>query len=366
MANDGSFETNKYGGVTVGTPYLKFSWYINSVNNNNNKTSIHYKVVGAGLNVIQGVSQYCALHLFKLIINGSIIKDISDIGINVSNDTVVAEGDLDIEHNSDGSKSFGAEIHAGFYWKNQENVSGSNSWTLPTIDRYVTINISQKSKDINSISINWSADHTISGIKYSTNGGKTYSAYTTLSAKSGTLTIKKLSPNTSYDIKVRVKRSSNSLETTSSTLTTKTYDYAKFVSVSNADFGENVIISKSNESGISDRLEMYVNNSLIATRTNIDESYYLFLTQSELDNLYKKYSVNSNNVNLEYRLITTCNSKTYTDTIARIIRLTGNAKTAKIKQNGVVKRAKVFIKQNGIIKRGVLFIMQDGIIKRCI
>lgn len=362
MTNNGSFETNKYSGVTVGTPYLKFSWELKSTDANNNKDKIHYKVVGGGLNTYQ----YCALHLFKLIINGSIITDTSDIGIDVYNDTVVVEGDLDIEHNSDGSKSFGAEIHAGFYWKNQENVSGSDSWTLPTIDRYATLNISQKTKDINSISINWSTDHTISGIKYSTDGGKTYSAYTTLSAKSGTLTIKNLSPNTSYDIKVRVKRNSNSLETTSSTLTIKTYDYAKFTNISNSDFGDSISIIKTNESGLDNKLELYVGASLIASRASILNSYTLSLVQSELDNLYKKYAINSNNVNVEYRLITTCNSRTYTNTMTRIIPLTGNVKTAKTKQNGIIKRAKVFIKRNGVVKKGVLFIKQDGTIKRCI
>lgn len=362
MDNNGSFETNKYGGVTVGTPYLKFSWKLKSTDVNNNKDKIHYKVVGAGLNAYQ----YCALHLFKLIINGSTITDTSDIGIDVYNDTVVSEGDLDIEHNSDGSKSFSAEIHAGFYYYGQENVSGSDSWTLPTIDRYATINISQKSKDINSISISWEADHTISGIKYSLDGGKTYSAYTTISAKSGTLTIKNLSPDTSYNIKIKVKRSSNSLETTSSTLTIKTYDYAKFTNINNSDFGDNVSIIKINESGLYNKLEVYVGTSLIASRTNIHDSYILSLTQNELDNLYKKYAVNSNSLNVEYKLITNCNSKIYTHTITRTILLRGNAKTSKIKQNGTIKRAKVFIKQNGVVKKGVLFIKQNGTIKRCI
>ncbi len=350
-------------GQYSGNMYLKAE--LTAVANlNTGKYDVYYKIIGGGA----AVNSYAYLHRVILSVGGANKYYNDDVNIQVTNNTFVSEGNFVLDPGK-----YNIELSGGYINKNVTNVSGSNEITLADIPRYTNVSILQKSKDINSISINWTSDdardHTQYRIK---EGSSNYSNWidagdiVASNNKSGHFKISNLKPNTSYKIQVQVKRTDSQLWSSSNEVTIITYDYAKFISVSNADFGENIIISKSNESGIADRLEIYANGSLITTRNNIDKQYYLFLTQSELDNLYKKYSVNSNNINLEYRLITTCNSKTYTDTIARIIQLTGNAKTAKIKQNGVVKRAKVFIKQNGIIKRGVLFIMQDGIIKRCI
>lgn len=333
-------------------------------NVNTGKYNVYYKITGGGANG----SGYAHVHRVNLSVGDISRYSNNDVNIPVSNGTFIADGYFEID-----AGTHAIELSGGYVYSNTTNVSGTGSMTLADIPRYTNVSISQKSKDINSISINWTSDdardHTQYRIK---EGSSNYSGWIdardTVASdnKSGHFKISNLKPNTNYKIQVQVKRTDSQLWSSSNELAITTYDYAKFVSVSNADFGENAIISKSNESGITDRLEIYADNSLIAARTNIDMSYNLILTQNELDNLYKKYAVNSNSVNVEYRLITTCNSITYTHTLARTILLTGNVKAAKIKQNGIIKRAKVFIKQNGTIKKGVLFIKENGTIKRCI
>lgn len=363
MAN---VQTDTYyweNGQYSGNMYLKAELTA-TANINTGKYNVYYKIIGGGA----AAYSYAYLHRVSLSVGGVNRYYNDDVNIQVTNETFVADGNFVIDPGK-----YNIELSGGYINKNVTNINGSNEITLADIPRYTNVSISQKSKDINSISINWTSDdardHTQYRIK---EGSSNYSGWIdardTVASdnKSGHFKISNLKPNTNYKIQVQVKRTDSQLWSSSNELAITTYDYAKFVSVSNADFGENAIISKSNESGITDRLEIYADNSLIATRTNIDMSYNLILTQNELDNLYKKYAVNSSSVNVEYRLITICNSKTYTHTITRTISLTGNAKTAKIKQNGVIKRAKVFIKQNGVVKKGVLFVKQDGTIKRCI
>lgn len=333
-------------------------------NINTGKYNIYYKITGGGAN---GYG-YAYVHRVNLSVGGINRYSNNDANIQVSNGTLITEGNFDIDagtHNID--------ISGGYVSFNTTNVSGSGSITLEEIPRYTNVSILQRSKDINSISINWKSDdardHTKYRIKEGTSSYSTWKDAEDIvesNNKSGHFKISNLKPNTSYKIQVQVKRTDSQLWSSSNELTITTYDYAKIISASNTEFGENISIAKSNESGISDSLEMYVNSSLIATRNNIDKSYSLILTQNELDNLYKKYVVNSNSINVEYRLLTVCNSITYIHSATRTILLTGNAKVVKIKQNGVIKRAKVYIKQNGIVRKGVLFIKQNGVIKRCI
>ena len=58
----------------------------------------------------------------------------------------------------------------------------------------------------------WSIGTDVTGIWYSTNGGSSYTYGGAVSGKSGTYTIKGLSPNTKYTVKLRVKRKVNSVQ----------------------------------------------------------------------------------------------------------------------------------------------------------
>ncbi len=286
---------------------------------------------------------------------------------------------IKVNHDSNGNGSISLACSMSFnfpnYGVNVQLNSKNEEATIymDKIARYTNVSISQKSKDINSISVNWASDdardHTQYRIKEGSEGYSVWKdARDTVSNnnKSGYFKISNLKPNTSYKIQVQVKRTDSQLWSSSNEITITTYDYAKFTNINNSNFGDNISITKTSESGLNNKLELYVGTSLIAERTSIANSYTLSLSQSELDNLYKKYEVNSNILSCTYKLITNCNSVNYTDSVIKMITLTGNAKTAKIKQNSSIKRAKVFIKQNGVIKKGVLFTKENGTIKRCI
>lgn len=295
--------------------------------------------------------------------------DDSQIGIDTNSSILIATVEKRVYHNSDGTKTISCSASmtntSAYYLPG--NISCGGDLKLTDIPRYASVSISEKRKDINSIEINWSSNANTDWRQYKINNGNWIDAGDVSSSPTGgTFGINELSPNTSYKIKVRVRRSDSQLWSESNELTIKTYDYAKFSSVSNSEFGSDISIKKVNESGIENKLCMYFGNTLILTRNNIPDSYNLAMTQLELDELYKKYSITSSSINCTYKLITTCNSKEYTDSTSGIIVLKGNAKVSKIKNNGSIKRAKAFIKKDGEIKRAVLFVKNNGEVKRCI
>ena len=125
MAVNGSFETNKYGGVRG----LKFSWSLISQSIDGNYSDISWSFVGSG----SGSTWYYTLNGY-LNINGSNVWTQGSSKIQLSSGTVVASGTARIYHNSDGSKSFSADGGATIYNYGTYQ-TGSGSWSLPTIAR---------------------------------------------------------------------------------------------------------------------------------------------------------------------------------------------------------------------------------------
>lgn len=129
MANSGSFNTSKYESA-----YLTFIWNIDSQDTANNQTVINWSLKGAG---IQSGYWYMAGN-FKVVINGVTVYQSSN-RIKLYTGTVVAQGKLAIQHDSNGNKNFSASAEAGIYTVDV-NVNGSGSWDLPNIPQkaYIT------------------------------------------------------------------------------------------------------------------------------------------------------------------------------------------------------------------------------------
>ena len=125
MAVNGSFETNKYGGVRG----LKFNWSLISQSIDGNYSDISWSFVGSG----SGSTWYYTLNGY-LNINGSNVWTQGSSKIQLSSGTVVASGTARIYHNSDGSKSFSADGGATIYNYGTYQ-TGNGSWSLPTIAR---------------------------------------------------------------------------------------------------------------------------------------------------------------------------------------------------------------------------------------
>lgn len=124
MASSGSFNTSGYGGR-----YLTFAWSVKSQDVANNRTVINWSLKGAG----GATNNWFMSGNFKVLINGQQVY-FSSNRIQLYNGTTVATGSFTINHNNDGTASFGAYAEAGIYYV-AVNCSGSGSWSLPTIPR---------------------------------------------------------------------------------------------------------------------------------------------------------------------------------------------------------------------------------------
>lgn len=124
MASSGSFNTSGYSGR-----YLTFAWSVKSQDVANNRTVINWSLKGAG----GATNNWFMSGNFKVLINGQQVY-FSSNRIQLYNGTTVASGTFTINHNNDGTASFGAYAEAGIYYV-AVNCSGSGSWSLPTIPR---------------------------------------------------------------------------------------------------------------------------------------------------------------------------------------------------------------------------------------
>ena len=145
MANSGSFNTSGYDGR-----YLTFSWSLSSQSVETNSSVIAWSLKGAGS---AGSSWYNAGN-FKVVINGSTVYS-SSTRIKLYNGTLVASGNITINHNNDGTKTFSASAQAGIYYV-AVNCTGSGSWSLPQISRYATILSATNFTDVQNPSIEFS------------------------------------------------------------------------------------------------------------------------------------------------------------------------------------------------------------------
>lgn len=212
QVSSGSFNTSSYNGR-----YLTFNWSVDNTNIPNNYKEIYWSLIG------HGGSGYHMAGNFKVVIDGEVVYEKGqDYRIELWNGTVVASGYKKLYHNTTGNKSFSASVEAGIFTY-ARNVSGSGSWELPTIPRYGTSNQSLRSKTETTININWSSDNTVDYIWFSKDNGSTWTGVDVTDGTSGWYGINGLSPNTTYNIKTRIRRKDSQLTTDSSTLNVTTY-----------------------------------------------------------------------------------------------------------------------------------------------
>lgn len=234
-------------------------------------------------------------------------------------------------------------------------VEGGQTVALDTIPRYATItSFSVKSKTLTSVTLQFSAYSTLDWVQYMFEGG----SWTDLNANN---TITGLSPNTTYKIRIQVRRKDSKLWTTSSYISVTTYDIGKITSASNFNHGDSTTISITNPSGSSLNLVMKIGSTQIISKTPTTGSNLITFRDTELDKIYKLYG--SGNTLTATFILTTAG--TYTNSKTATITLKGNQKTAYTAVSGTKKRAKVFVGVNETVKRAVVWIGNNGR-KRCI
>lgn len=144
-------------------------------------------------------------------------------GTYSSGETILTEIGGWITHNADGTYSNGYATtdftSTPWGW----NGTAYGTFSLKKIPRYATCNQSLNSKTETTIKMNWSSDNTIDYLWYSKNNGSSWTAVGSVNATSGSYSITGLTPNTTYNIKTRVRRKDSQLTTDSSSLSITTY-----------------------------------------------------------------------------------------------------------------------------------------------
>lgn len=213
-----------------------------------------------------------------------------------------------IAHNDDGTKSisysFSVSDGSGQSYT-CGSASASGTMSLSTIARYANLTrLEVKSKTVNSITLSYTTDKSAwlfvnlnNGEGY-LNGGEPFKSNTT----SGELTIyykdrastKKLDPNTSYKISVLCRALNRDSEIdTQKDIQVSTYDIARISSANNFNHGDNASVSITNPSGMSISLVMKIGDTQILSRTVSAGSNTISFSDTELDNIYKKYGTGS-------------------------------------------------------------------------
>ena len=192
MATSGNFTTSNTGGIGAAYPKnATYSWWINSQSVANNTTDIGYKLVlGGGTSSGSSIAVYnCSTST-----DGE-GKSFSGGGTYYGNGKELISGTKTIQHSADGTKSFSASASINLFWSSGHTVSGSGTWTLPTIARQANLSTAPSSfNDDASPTITYTnaAGSAVSSLQacIATRDGNTiYAAYRDVN-KTGTLSYK--------------------------------------------------------------------------------------------------------------------------------------------------------------------------------
>lgn len=171
---------------------------------------------------------------YKLKANGSVIAS-GYIPNHTSKTEIITSGTFPVLHDSNGNKtidySFTVTDNANQSYTSG-NASESGSLTLSTIPRYLSIDkLDIVSKTETSAIISWATSEATSEILYSLDNGVSWVSSATNveiisdDRKSGFFNIYNLNENTTYNLKIKAKRSDSGLYTESSSKDLVTYAY---------------------------------------------------------------------------------------------------------------------------------------------
>lgn len=140
-------------------------------------------------------------------------------------------GSITVPHNSDGTKSITVGFSTRVYYSSPVEYGGS--MTLTKIDRSApTVSFSTSSVTAYGFKISANSSATADIWQYSTNGGSSWTQFSTTAGTSASVTLSNLSPNTTYSVRVRARKKSNQVYGTSGTASVKTLGGAVVNSVS--------------------------------------------------------------------------------------------------------------------------------------
>ena len=189
-----------------------------------------------------------------------------------------------VAHNNDGTKSVKISANVG---GNVMYGNGSATVTLDNIPRYATVDQNLTAKTETNATIKWTSDSTVDYIWYSTNNGSSWAGINVADGTNGSYTISGLSPNTTYQVKTRVRRKDSQLTTDSTALAVTTYNYPYANSTPNFAIGSKLTIGLYNPLGRSVTVNIIgADNSQISNDTTTGTSISGYAGSVVVNNLY--------------------------------------------------------------------------------
>lgn len=130
-----------------------------------------------------------------------------------------------VTHSSNGTLTLPIYWHWGVYstWGQYLAPSGSKNVTLTAIDRTApTVSFTVSSITANGFTISASSSATADIWQYSTDNGSTWTQFSTTAGTSASKAVTGLSPNTTYNVKVKARKQTNQIYGTSAATSVKT------------------------------------------------------------------------------------------------------------------------------------------------
>lgn len=220
---------------------------------------------------------------YEVIVNGT--KYTGTIPNFAGNTTVTLKSDtLTINHNTDGTKSisfsFSVTDTTGQTYT-CGSASASGTMTLTTIPRYLSITqFDITSITETSIVVRWATSDARNSTYYSLDNGTTWIGSATYGesvasdSKSGTFNITNLTANTTYKLKIKIKRTDSGLWTESGEKSFSTYDYPYCSASPDFIIGNAVTLSFYNPCGRTFNFSIIANGRKIYTWEGISGTSY--------------------------------------------------------------------------------------------
>ena len=286
----------------------------NSTSTANNTSSVSFSFVLSPVQTSWNWEQWGANITYVVTINGNqYTGSIADYDGYSS--VTLKSGSFTVGHNSDGSKSisysFSVTDTSGQSYT-CGNASGSGTMALTTIPRYLSIstfditNITETS-----IVVRWTTSDPRSGTYYSFDNGATWTGSAThgeslgSDGKSGTFNILGLQANTTYKLKIKIKRTDSGLWTESAEKSFTTYNYPHCTESPDFVIGEPLTLTFYNPLNRSIRVTGYANsnNAQIFAGTTTGTSLTGFNVNDENGGANVQYSSIPNAQSGTYRVV---------------------------------------------------------------
>lgn len=297
QVKSGAFTTDSKEGR-----WLRFDWYVAKQDAEGNYTDINWSLSGGG------VSGYVSCCNFKVIIDRATVYEANgwvDVWLN----QVVASGTKRIYHNDDGTKTFQASAYVSIY-SSGDRSSGVKDFELPSFNRFLDItNLKVLTVDETNAIIQWATSHARDSTYYSLDGGNTwigsatYSETLTSDQKGGIFTIPNLIAGTSYNLKVKIKKT-DSQQWTFDELQFSTYAYPHCTDAPNFTIGDRFTVKFYNPLGRSIKTVGYgADGSQIFAGETVSTSLTGFSTNDANGGANAQYASIPNSTSGTYRLV---------------------------------------------------------------